>query len=118
MTVGQVVRWAYLIAIFTGAIVCYAMIMWQFLAHRKWKLALLSLVFVPLPFCWAWPGFLIALILGWQEAGNWNMKKLMRIYSIFFVLITFPYVSNRFEVMMKGRPEPPRKGQYKKAVGT
>jgi hypothetical protein len=81
--------WTYLgYALYAAIFVCFAILMFHFLWHKQWLYTLLSIGF--LFACYS--GFLFALVIGWQEAANWNIKKLMRIYTglliIFFVMFT------------------------------
>jgi hypothetical protein len=59
------------------------MILWQMLMHKQWKLALLSIVCTPV---WLapifWGGYLVALIIGWQENSKWKINKIMIAYSL------------------------------------
>lgn len=63
--------------LFPGLIVCFAIVIWKMLTNRQWKTALLSIAFIPA--CGG--GFFIPLIIGWQEAEKWKIKKLMMLYS-------------------------------------
>jgi uncharacterized membrane protein len=70
-------------------LVCFVMLLGYLLLHKQWLFAFLSIFFAVL-FKPAGPlillGPLIALAVGWQEAGNWKIKKLMRIYSALYVV--------------------------------
>jgi hypothetical protein len=82
------------IALDVAFLVCFAMLLWQFLLHKQWMIVLLSLFFAVV--CGGsllnggvlnvGPGYLIAMVVGWQEAKNWKIQKLMRWYTGLFVL--------------------------------
>jgi hypothetical protein len=82
-------------------LVCFALLLWQLLIHRQWRMALLSIGFAFA--CGG--GFLFALIVGWQEAANWKIKKLMRWYSVLLVLWFVVSANNLFRSFMA--PSPP-----------
>jgi hypothetical protein len=87
-------------ALYTAFIVCFVLILWQFFWHKQWKMALLSLFFT-----WACGGgFLIALIIGWQEAAAWKIKKLMIVYSILLPLSFAVFMNDRFKEAMEPPP--------------
>jgi hypothetical protein len=88
------------LAMYAGAIICYVMVLWQFLMHKQWKLVLLSLLcnIVLLG------GFLVALIIGWQEAANWKMKRLMIIFSVLLPLCMISLMRDEWRRMTEPPP--------------
>jgi hypothetical protein len=91
-TIKLVLSYALYYSLYTGMAVCYVMLLYHFFARKQWMLALVSLFFI-IPWCGetltCYGGLLIALIIGWQEAGKWHIKKLMQIYTVLF-LLTLP----------------------------
>ncbi len=69
--------------------VSYVMMLGYFLWHKQWLFVFLSLVFTA-GFHATGPGILlgpvILLIVAWQEAEKWNIKKLVRISSALLVI--------------------------------
>ena len=83
--VGQALYYGILAAFW----VSYVMMLGYFLWHKQWLFVFLSLVFTAGfyavgPFILLGP--LIVLIVGWQEAAKWNIKKLVRISSALLVI--------------------------------
>jgi hypothetical protein len=105
-----------------GFLVCFFMLMWQFLMHNQWKMVVLCLICAigcggillgsdgrgPLS---VGPGYLIAMIIGWQEAGNWKMKKLMRWYTGLFVVCFFLFTHTLYKTFTTAPPPPDAKTQ-------
>src|SRR4051812_48555970 len=102
-TTNEVLRYL----LFGSLFICYAMIVWQMLYHKQWANTALSLVFLVVCFS----GTLIALVIGWQEAGNWKIKKLMRIYSVLVVLCFFVAARDVFHTMTTAETSVPTKKQ-------
>ncbi len=74
MTFSDIMTWVIYLA-FLG---CFVVLMGHFLFHKQWAMVGLSLFFAA--GCLG-SGFLIALVVGWQEAANWKIQKLMRWYT-------------------------------------
>jgi hypothetical protein len=102
-------------AMYTAFLVCFVILMWQFLWHKQWKMALLSLFFT-----WACGGgFLIALIIGWQEAANWKIKRLMIIYSILLPPCFIVFMNDQIKQAMEPPPvQKAKKGAIRVAPST
>ena len=97
--------------LFAAFLASYVALLWQFLYHGQWKMALLSFAF--LFACGG--GFIIALIIGWQEAAKWQMKRLMIVYSLLLVPCVFVGIRDQIDQVMHPKIEEPAKGKKKKA---
>ncbi|MHC5538380.1 hypothetical protein ACYOEI_09140 [Singulisphaera rosea] len=81
---------------FPGLFVCFAIVTWKMLTNRHWKSALLGIAFL-----WACGGGLfIPLIVGWQEADKWKIKKVMMLYSGLIVVCGAIFVYTTFDRMI------------------
>ena len=98
--------------LYVAFLASYMALMWQFLYHGQWKMALLSIVF--LFACGG--GFIIALIIGWQEAARWQMKRLMIVYSLLLVPCVFVGARDQLHDVMNPKIEEPAKGKKKKPI--
>src|SRR4051812_49609815 len=93
------------LALNVSFLVCFLLLMWQLLIHKQWKMVLLSLFFAVVcggtlgggGLLSVGPGDLIAMVIGWQEAENWKIKKLMRIYSALFVVCSMIFVNTMYK---------------------
>jgi len=100
------------IALNVAFLVCFLMLMWQLLIHKQWTMVLLSLFFAIV--CGGavagadvlsiGPGYLIAMVIGWQEAKNWKIQKLMRIYSALFVVCFILFANTMFHSLTTPAP--------------
>jgi uncharacterized membrane protein len=101
------------IALNVAFLVCFLMLMWQLLIHKQWLMVLLSLFFAVV--CGGamagagalsiGPGYLIAMVIGWQEAKNWKIQKLMRIYSALFVVCFILFANTVIESFTNPPPK-------------
>jgi hypothetical protein len=107
-------------ALDVGFFVCFLMLMWQLLMHKQWKMVLLCLVCAvgcggillgsdARGTLSVGPGYLIAMVIGWQEAENWKMKKLMRWYTGLFVVCFILFVNNLYSTFTTAPPPPDAK---------
>jgi len=68
--------------------VMYAMLLGYFLWHKQWLYVFLSIVFTVGFYnigAFIVLGPMILLIVAWQEAEKWNIKKLVRIFTAVLV---------------------------------
>ena len=104
----QYIRLALYYACFAGFVITYIMILGHFLWHKQWLFVFLSLVFTAI-FYPAGPmivlGPLIALVIGWQEAGKWNIKNLVRIFSALLVIVFFLMTRDAYYNFTKPKPK-------------
>ena len=78
---------------------CYIWLLGYFLWHRQWGLTLVSLLFA---FCGG--GFLIALVIGWQEEKNWKIRRLMVAYTALTVVWFSMLAHSLFENFTTQKP--------------
>jgi hypothetical protein len=98
--------------IFAGLFLCYAIILYRLLEIRQWKLVILCLAFTFIPLIRG--GFLIALIIGWQEAKRAQIKNVMRIYSVLLVPCFFVWSSEWVDYLLHPpKEEPVAKGKLR-----
>jgi hypothetical protein len=87
-TVYFYLGWALYYGFLAAFWVMYAMLLGYFLWHKQWLFVFLSIVFT-VGFYQIGPfivlGPMIVLIVAWQEAEKWNIKKFVRIYSAVLV---------------------------------
>jgi hypothetical protein len=87
--------------ILAGLAICYVWLLGYMLWYKQWLNFFLSIFFA---FCLG-AGALIPLVIGWQEAKNWKIPKLIRIYSV-LVVFGFFIVSHRIWVDLTTHKEP------------
>src|SRR5262249_19829503 len=92
-------------AMFGALIIAFLWLMFEFFMNGQWKFAVLFMVCAP----WCMSGFLMALIVGWQEAAKWRVKKLMITYSVIFVICSILYVDHTWKDFTKEREDPAAK---------
>jgi hypothetical protein len=93
--------WTYLgYALYAAIFVCFAYLMFYFLWYKQWLYAILSILF--LFACYS--GFLFALVIGWQESSNWNIKKLMRVYTVLLVVFFIVFARAQYKDFTTPKP--------------
>jgi hypothetical protein len=110
------------IALNVAFLVCFLMLMWQLLLHKKWSMVLLCIFFAVVcggslsggSMLSVGPGYLIALVIGWQEAANWKIQKLMRCYTALFVVGLILFVHSFYTTLSTPPPPEDPKVQAKK----
>jgi hypothetical protein len=105
--------------ILAAFVVCYVILLGHFLWNKQWLFVFLSLfftvVFYPVgPFVTLGP--LILLVIGWQEANKWGIKKLIRIFTVLFVL-SFLLLTRMSYVNYVNAPREDPKAKGKKGAG-
>jgi len=83
--------------------VCYLILLGHLLWNKQWLIVFISIFFTVV----FWPvkalivlGPLIALVIGWQEADKWKIKKLMRIFSALLVVCFIMLVPGTIDTFM------------------
>jgi hypothetical protein len=66
-------------------VICFLILLGYMLWYKQWLYFFVSLFFVV---CLG-AGFLIPLVIGWQEEKKWKIPKLIRIYSALVVVCSF-----------------------------
>jgi hypothetical protein len=89
------------IALNVAFVAAYLWLLGLFLWNHQWKMVLLSLLF---SFCGG--GFLIALVVGWQEAANWKIQRFMKLYSALLVVCFLMFAHTLFISLTTPSPPP------------
>ena len=104
--------------------VMYVMLLGYFLWHKQWLFVFLSIVFTVGfynigPFIVLGP--MIVLIVGWQEAEKWNIKKLVRIFTAVlvctFIAMSVEWYERPRKPKSRSVPQKPGGGERRKAAG-
>ena len=90
-------------------VVCFLILLGHLIWNRQWLFALLSLAFTPM--CGG--GFLFALVIGWQEATAWKIRKLMYVYTALIVVCGIMMAQTAFVTMTTPSPPVDPKAQAK-----
>jgi hypothetical protein len=104
--VYEYLGYAFYYGTIAGLVICFVILLGYMLWYKQWLNFFLSLFF--LLACGS--GFLIPLVIGWQEAKNWKIPKLIRLYSV-LVLFGFFILSNHLYVDLTTQKEPEVKGK-------
>jgi hypothetical protein len=88
-------------ALYGACILCFVVLLGYMLWYKQWLNAILSVFFTF--FCLG-GGFLIPLVIGWQEAANWKIKNLMRAYSVLVVICFIMLAKSSYVYMTTPKP--------------
>jgi hypothetical protein len=91
-----------------GFLISFVILMGYFLWHKQWLFTLLSI-----GFSFMYGGFLLALVIGWQEANNWKIKNFMRVYTILLVVFFIMGAKTLFTTLTTASPPVDPKVQAK-----
>lgn len=106
--VAEYLRLGLYYGLFVGFWISYVMLLGYFLWNKQWLFVILSLFFTGV-FYPAGPmiflGPLIAVVIGWQEAGKWKIKNLVRINSALLVVCFLLLTRTAYVDFMKPKPK-------------
>jgi len=83
--------------------VCFVMIVVKMFQAGNTGLGIVTII----TFCLCGIGYFVALIFGWLNASKWNIKTLMAIYTVLFIVdlglvgYTFPENYDKFQKQFK-----------------
>ena len=101
---GQALYYGLFVAFWISSVILLGHLLW----NKQWLLSLLT-IFFTWGFYYAGPfvvlGPLIALIIGWQEADKWQIKKLVRILSALMVVCFILLTRDAYVNFMKPKPK-------------
>jgi hypothetical protein len=106
--VSEYLRLGLYYGLFVGFWASYVVLLGYFLWNKQWLFVFLSLFFTGV-FYPAGPmiflGPLVAVVIGWQEAGKWNIKNLVRINSALLVICFLLLTRTAYVDFMKPKPK-------------
>ena len=112
MTVKLLLSWA----LYAATWGCFLAILGHCLYHKSWKNFFICLVFALMcSLLGGTGGMLIALVIGWQEAGKWKIKNLMRAYTVLIFFYIPVYAMDKYHEEAN-RPVEVPKGKTKQEL--
>jgi hypothetical protein len=101
---GQALYWGIIAAFWISSVILLGYLLW----NKQWLFAFLTIAFTVA--FWVTPplrvlGPLIALVIGWQEAGKWKIKNLLRVNSVLLALCFFLYSRDSWIEFTKPKPK-------------